>query len=194
MNVSFSLSRNHNLSLYFCFRLNSRSGRELFKSSRFVEPEAFGSRRTEKTWLSAWWLQFASFSDFPSPEWFMARNAEVLDHTYLLVLLYLVSFYEMWPYSFGFFLWKYVQTGRKTNESDLSFNSIQHVWLHGMLLQVSWHIALYTNIRRAEIHHAGCFRLLKQNKVLIYHWNSVHSWRIDQTLDHVKLEHTLERN
>ena len=95
---------------------------------------------------------------------------------------------------FRFFLWKYVQTGRKTNESDLSFNSIQHVWLHGMLLQVSWHIALYTNIRRAEIHHAGCFRLLKQNKVLIYHWNSVHSWRIDQTLDHVKLEHTLERN
>ena len=103
MNVSFSLSRNHNLSLYFCFRLNSRSGRELFKSSRFVEPEAFGSRSTEKTWLSAWWLQFGSFSDFPSPEWFMARNAEVLDHTYLLVLLYLVSFYEMWPYSFGFF-------------------------------------------------------------------------------------------
>ena len=113
MNVSFSLSRNHNLSLYFCFRLKSRSGRELFKSSRFVEPEAFGSRRTEKTWLSAWWLQFGSFSDFPSPEWFMARNAEVLDHIHLPALLHLVSFYGMWPYYWAIFRFFYESMSRQ---------------------------------------------------------------------------------
>ena len=86
---------------------------KLFKSSRFVEPEAFGSRRTEKTWLSAWWLQFGSFSDFPSPEWFMARNAEVLDHIHLPALLHLVSFYGMWPYCWAIFRFFYESMSRQ---------------------------------------------------------------------------------